>query len=161
MLTEGTTGSAGIPGPPLAVSRRIAAPRAAVFAAWSNADSIRRWFSPAYFSVSEATIDFRPGGVFAVCMKAPNGQEFWSKGHYVEIVPGERIVSEANAIGLMGRPAFTARTTATFADDGGGTRLDVRQEYTVFDPMMAGALAGASEGWRTTLDKLEAEVGRR
>ncbi len=39
--------------------------------------------------------------------------------------------------------------------------MDVVQTYTFIDPSMAAPMvAGASEGWRTTLDKLEQEVLR-
>lgn len=160
-MSDQPSGKPGAPAPPMTTSRLIDAPRAAVFEAWGNAESIKRWFSPAFFTIPEAKIDFRPGGQFEICMRAPTGQDFWSKGHYVEIVPPERLVSESSAIGLTGQPTFTALTTATFTEEGAGTRLDVRQEYTLFDPMMVAALAGAAEGWRTTLDKLEQEVARK
>ncbi len=39
--------------------------------------------------------------------------------------------------------------------------MDVVQTYTFIDPAMAAPMvAGAPEGWRTTLDKLEQEVVR-
>jgi len=38
--------------------------------------------------------------------------------------------------------------------------MDVVQTYTLIDPSMAWMVAGAPEGWRTTLDKLEKEVVR-
>ena len=39
--------------------------------------------------------------------------------------------------------------------------MDVTQTYTLIDPSIAAPMvAGAPEGWRTTLDKLEAEVVR-
>jgi hypothetical protein len=39
--------------------------------------------------------------------------------------------------------------------------MDVEQTYTVADPAQAEPmLKGAPEGWRQTLDKLEAEIAR-
>jgi uncharacterized protein YndB with AHSA1/START domain len=38
-------------------------------------------------------MDFRVGGKFLYCMRAPDGQEFWNGGEYHEIVPHEKIVS--------------------------------------------------------------------
>jgi len=38
-------------------------------------------------------MDFRVGGNFLYCMRAPDGQEFWNGGEYHEIVPHEKIVS--------------------------------------------------------------------
>jgi uncharacterized protein YndB with AHSA1/START domain len=60
-----------------------------------------------------------------------------------------------------GRPLFRARTEVTFTDVLGGARMDVVQTYAFIDPAMAAPMvAGAAEGWRTTLDKLDAEVLR-
>ena len=38
----------------------FAAPRELVFKAWSSAEHIKRWFSPAGFSVPDAEVDFVP-----------------------------------------------------------------------------------------------------
>jgi uncharacterized protein YndB with AHSA1/START domain len=55
---------------------------------------------------------------------------------------------------------FTAHTAVDFEVEGEGTRMTVRQSYEFHDPAFVSAAAGASEGWRTTLDKLEKEVAR-
>jgi uncharacterized protein YndB with AHSA1/START domain len=60
-----------------------------------------------------------------------------------------------------GQPLFRAYTEVEFSDALGGTRMDVVQTYTFIDPSIAAPMvAGAPEGWRTTLDKLEKEVVR-
>ena len=144
---------------PLVISRTFAASRELVFRAWSSADHMKRWFSPAVFTVPDAEIDFRPGGVFAVCMCGPDGQEFWSRGHFVAIAPPDRLEFTSSVV-VAGEKKFTAHTTVTFADEGGGTRMTVHQAYDIHDPAFLSAVAGAPEGWRTTLDKLEREVVR-
>ena len=59
------------------------------------------------------------------------------------------------------RLVFRVRTEVDFSDALGGTQLDIVQTYELEDPAIAaGMVAGASEGWRTTLDKLEREVAR-
>lgn len=145
---------------PLLISRIFPAPRALVFKAWSSADHMRRWFCPEHFTVPHATVDFRPGGICEICMRAPDGQEFWSKGHYIEIAPPGRLVFTSGMIGENDVPLFTALTTVTFEEAAGGTRMTVHQAYEVFDESMLGAIEGAPEGWRTTLDGLEREVAR-
>jgi uncharacterized protein YndB with AHSA1/START domain len=60
-----------------------------------------------------------------------------------------------------GGPLFSAVTQVKFSAADGGTRMDVVQTYTVFDAaQVEPMLKGAPEGWRQTLDKLEAEVAR-
>ena len=61
----------------LAISRVFDAPPARVFEAWSSAESDEALvLSRTTWSVPEATIDFRPGGVSDICMRAPDGTEF-------------------------------------------------------------------------------------
>jgi len=144
---------------PLVISRNFAAPREIVFKAWSSAEHVKRWFSPATYSVPEAEIDFRPGGVFAVCMRSPEGQDFWSRGSYVEILPPGRLVF-SSAVVVDGAEKFTAHTTVTFEENGPGTSMTVHQAYEIFDEAFLRSVDGAPEGWRTTLDKLEQEVAR-
>jgi uncharacterized protein YndB with AHSA1/START domain len=144
---------------PLVITRSFLAPREQVFRAWSSAERMKRWFSPAGFTVPEAEIDFRPGGEFAVCMRSPEGQQFWSRGTYIEISAPDRLVFSSDAV-VDGSKKFTAHTTINFEDEGAGTRMTVRQAYDIHDERFLSAVEGAPEGWRTTLDKLQQEVGR-
>jgi uncharacterized protein YndB with AHSA1/START domain len=141
----------------LVISRVFPAPRSLVFKAWSSAEHMRRWFSPEGCTVPHAEIDFRPGGVCIICMRLPDGQDFWTKGQYLEITPPERLVFTANLV-VSDERKFTALTTVTFEDHGHGTRMTVRQDYEIHDESFLFAVKGAPEGWRTTLNKLEREV---
>lgn len=143
----------------LVISRTFAAPRELVFRAWTTAEHMKRWFSPEGLSVPEAEIDFRPGGVCAVCMRSPDGQDYWSRGHYLEIVPPERLVF-TSGVSIGDSVKFSVHTTVTFEAEGPATRMTVRQLYEIHDAAFHDAVAGASEGWRTTLDKLAREVAR-
>jgi len=145
--------------PPLVIVRTFAAPRELVFQAWATAEHIKRWFSPEHLTVPEAEVDFRPGGVFAVCMRAPDGIDHWCRGTFTEIVPPERL---GFVVGIpdLNVPQFIAYTTVTFEETESGTRLTVNQNYEIHDEACRGAIEGAAEGWRTTLDKLDAEVAR-
>jgi uncharacterized protein YndB with AHSA1/START domain len=143
----------------LVISRHFAAPRDLVFKAWSSAEHIKRWFSPEGCSVPEAEIDFRAGGVFAVCMRMPAGEDHWVKGAFDEVCPPDRLAFTAG-VTFGGEKRFTVQTTVIFEDDGAGTRMTVRQAYDIHDPAFLFAVDGAAEGWRTTLDKLAREVAR-
>jgi uncharacterized protein YndB with AHSA1/START domain len=149
----------GIKTEPLVISRAFPAPRDLVFKAWSSAEHLKRWFSPEGMSVPEAAIDFRPGGVFDICMRSPEGQDFWSKGSYDEISPPDRLAFTSSVI-IGGSKKFTVQTTVTFENQGTGTLMTVRQLYDIHDKAFLGAVEGSAEGWRTTLDKLEREVAR-
>lgn len=146
-------------GKTLTLSRVYPVPRALVFKAWSTAEHMKRWFSPEGMTVPEAEIDFRAGGVFRLCMRAPDGQDFWSEGHYVEVTPPERL-SFISSVVIGGVKRFTVDTLVTFEDTPAGAKMSVRQLYDIHDPAFQSAIDGSTEGWRTTLDKLAAEVDR-
>jgi uncharacterized protein YndB with AHSA1/START domain len=158
-MTKSNDATSGTKPGPLIVSRNFSAPRELVFKAWSSADHIKRWFSPETYTVPEAKIDFRPNGVFAVCMLSPEGHGFWSRGTFLEISPPERLIFEFD-VTIGDSRKFTAHTTVTFAREGNGTRMTVRQDYVIYDHAFMSSVEGAPEGWRTTLDKLEREVAR-
>src|SRR5215467_4420695 len=145
---------------PLKLSRVLHAPRATVFKAWSSAEHVKRWFCPETFTIPEATVDMRVGGTFDLCMRSPAGEQHWVRGRFAEVVPATRLVIDMLCTDGNARPLFRALTEVDFADALGGTRLDLVQSYTLIDPSTAWMVAGAPEGWRTTLDKLEKEVVR-
>ena len=147
--------------PPLRLSRVLHARRETVFKAWSSAEHVTQWFSPEIYTVSDARVRMEVGGPFDVCMRSPTGEEHWTRGRFVEVTPHTRLVIDMHATDSAGAPLFRAFTEVDFADALGGTRMDVTQTYTFIDPAMAAPMvAGASEGWRTTLDKLETLVVR-
>ena len=146
--------------PPLRLSRVLHAPRATVFRAWCDATHVRQWFCPASFTVPEASVDARPGGVFDVCMRAPQGETHWIRGTFRELVRDTRLVIAMTVTDAAGKALFGALTEAEFTDTLGGTKLDLVQTYTLIDPEAAWMLDGAPQGWDSTLDKLEAEVIR-
>ena len=146
---------------PLRISRIFHARRETVFKAWSSAEHVKRWFSPATFTVPDATVELRVGGRFDVCMRSPTGEDHWTRGTFVEVTPHTRLVIDMHATDRAGQPLFRAYTEVEFSDALGGTRMDVVQTYTFIDPSIAAPMvAGAPEGWRTTIDKLEKEVVR-
>ena len=146
--------------PELRVSRTFPAARMTVFKAWSSPGHVKRWFCPAGFTVPEAKVQMHVGGPFEVCMRSPGGVDYWTRGRFTEVVPFDRLAIDMHAIDEGDRRLFTAHTLVTFADDGAGTRMDVLQTYTVYDPAALSMIHGAPTGWKQTLDRLEAELAR-
>jgi uncharacterized protein YndB with AHSA1/START domain len=148
---------------PVKLSRVFAAPRETVFRAWSTADHVKRWFCPTGYSIPEARVEMRVGGQFEVCMRSPEGVDHWTRGAFTEVVASERLAIDHHVVDPCGGgPLFTAYTEVTFSDHAsGGTLMEVVQTYSVAGAEQAEQMIkGAPEGWRQTLDKLEAEVSR-
>jgi uncharacterized protein YndB with AHSA1/START domain len=138
----------------LNVSRVFPAPRELVFQAWSSAEHVKHWFCPQVFTVPHATVEFRAGGKFDVCMRAPDGQEHWTRGHFVDIIPNARLVIEMGVADADNQPIFSAHTVVDFKDECDGTRMTVAQTYTLFQPIAEMMVGGAEQGWKETLDRL-------
>ena len=148
---------------PVRVSRVFSAPRETVFKAWSSADHVKRWFCPDGYSIPEAKVEMRVGGPFEVCMRSPEGVDHWTRGTFTEVAAPERLAIDHHVIDPCGGgPLFSALTRVNFSDrDSGGTLMEVVQTYSLAGAAQAEQmLKGAPEGWRQTLDKLEAEVAR-
>jgi uncharacterized protein YndB with AHSA1/START domain len=142
--------------PELRISRVFAAPRTAVFAAWSSADRVKRWFCPAGYVVPQARVEMRVGGPFEVLMRSPEGIDYWLRGQFTEVAPLDRLAIEMRVGGEGEGTYFSARTVVIFDDDDGGTRMEVVQTYRLDDPSRRWMIDGAGAGWNQTLDHLAA-----
>lgn len=143
--------------PELRISRVFAAPRAAVFRAWGSPDRVERWFCPEGYSVPAACVEMRVGGPFEVTMRSPEGVDYLVRGHFTEVTPYDRLAI-AMRVGEAEPAYFAADTVVTFADDAGGTRIEVVQTYTLLDPARRWMIDGAAAGWQQTLDRLVAAL---
>ena len=56
-----------------------------VWSAFTDADILRRWWSPEGMECSHASVDLNRDGLFHYCFKAENGSEYWGRGVYQAI----------------------------------------------------------------------------
>jgi uncharacterized protein YndB with AHSA1/START domain len=131
--------------PELRMTRVFDAPKQLVFEAWSKAEYLSRWFTPAPLTTYGCELDFRPGGVFRLTMRTPDGIAYPMDARFTEIVSDERIVFAATVHGDL-----KILTTVTFVENEGKTTLTVHQVYS----HESDATRGANAGWTLTLDQL-------
>lgn len=81
----------GSPGYSLRLVRILPAPPAVVFAAWTDAESLKEWMCPGSTSVPVAELDMRVGGQFRIIMRGEK-REYVHSGEYLEIDPPNRLV---------------------------------------------------------------------
>jgi uncharacterized protein YndB with AHSA1/START domain len=146
--------------PPLRVSRLLHARRETVFRAWTSTEHVKRWFCPESFSIPTARVEMRVGGPFELTMRSPAGEEHAIRGTFVELTPHERLVIDMEVADSAGTALFRAYTEVDLSEALCGTQIEVTQTYTLIDPTKRWMVAGAPEGWRSTLDKLAKEVVR-
>ncbi|KQS75216.1 ATPase [Rhizobium sp. Leaf384] len=74
----------------LLLRRVIKAPRAAVWKAWMNAETLPLWWGPDGFSCRTRRIDLRQGGEWVFDMIGPDGTIYPNHHLYGDVVPEER-----------------------------------------------------------------------
>jgi uncharacterized protein YndB with AHSA1/START domain len=132
------------------VERRLNAPRARVFAAWSG-PSLHKWFVPTGRTI-ESLNEFRVGGQQRTVFGPEGGPVFRGEGRYEDITENGRIVT-AGSMHMNDMRASTTLCTIEFLDDGDGTRL-ILTDQTVY--YMGDFSASRREGWDKILASLEA-----
>jgi uncharacterized protein YndB with AHSA1/START domain len=134
----------------LVLTRTFDAPRALVFAAWTEPELVVQWRAPRGCHLRSCTMDLRPGGAWRACMHWADGTDHWQGGVFREIVPPERLVFTYAWEDGDGRPKHETLVTVTFAERAGATELHLRQ--SVFESESSRDSHGG--GWRETLDVL-------
>jgi uncharacterized protein YndB with AHSA1/START domain len=133
----------------LILTRDIAAPRARVFAAWTDARAASRWWVPQDCTPLSCEMDVRPGGAWRRCMRTPDGTVITKWGVYREVVVPERLVFtyRTESAGVTDSETLV---TVTFADLGDRTRLTLR--HTAFES--DAARLDHQGGWTGVLERL-------
>ncbi len=75
----------------LRLSRRLKAPREAVFRAFTDPVELAKWFGPEGVSARQVEIDLRPGGRYSLEMFETDGSIHALSGVYREIQPPEKL----------------------------------------------------------------------
>lgn len=108
------------------ISREIAAPRARVFAAWTDASQALLWMAPKGVTLLECKMDVREGGGWLRRMRRTDGSVITKYGAFREIVSPERLVFTYNTTYADGSIEPETLVTVTLDDLGGRTRLTLR-----------------------------------
>lgn len=76
----------------LTLHRTLDAPIEAVYAAWTDPETMRRWFAPGDLAVARAVAEVEVGGTFLIEMRGQSGESHVTRGVYREVVPNRRLV---------------------------------------------------------------------
>ena len=134
--------------PSLTLKRRIKAPPASVYAAWTDPEKILKWFGPEEIETLRAQTDARVGGGFRIVMRSPDGEEHDVSGIYREVVPEEKLVF---TWAWRSTPERKSLVTVLIQPDGEGSLLTLIHEQ-FFDEA---ARDRHEHGWTGCLNKLE------
>ncbi len=159
---------------PIIISRVFDAPREMVWKAWTDEETIKKWWGPEGFTAPSIKVDLRVGGKYVFAMQGEPGSQWenvmYSAGVYKEIVPNEKLIVTdyfSDAEGNMMAPSEQGQDV-NFPEESTVTVLfevveNVKTKLTIIYPapateaqMEALLKSGMTEGWQSSLNKLEA-----
>jgi uncharacterized protein YndB with AHSA1/START domain len=139
----------------LVITRVFDAPRDMVYRAFVDPDQIAKWFGPVGFSVPRDSVDMdvRPGGHQRLVMVNDEDENERSPvdATFTTVIENELLEGTEEWEGVPGlQPGGTMSMRIEFHDDGGKTRLVIRQgKYTGEMEDMA------RQGWESSFTKLD------
>jgi uncharacterized protein YndB with AHSA1/START domain len=154
MNAKKTSPRVNLSGPSMVLTRILNAPRALVFAAWSEPEHIKQWSAPHGFTIPVAEGDFRVGGTWRTCMVKPDGEKMWLHGVYREIRPVELLSFTHIWEEDDGTPENETLITVQLEDLGGKTKLTLTQQFFA----SVESRDGHEGGWTQCFEKLEAHL---
>ena len=137
------------------IERTYKASPARVFAAWESVEARLRWSKPyPNTGLVYDAHDFRVGGKDIVRCGPADDMRFQAEVHYLDIVPGKRLIF-SERINEAGKPMATALLTVEFFANGKDTHQVVTMQIAALDA--SDMIEGYKEGWEPTLDNLAKE----
>ena len=148
----------------LVLERTVPVSPERVWAAWTEPELLKQWFTPAPWKTVDADLDVRPGGRCVTTMESPEGERYPNAGCYLQVEPNRLLVftsvmgedfrplAPANGAGDL---AFTGRIELEPAP-GGGTHYRAIAMHAAEDACKQHADMGFAEGWGAALDQLVA-----
>lgn len=156
-------GRAAVPGEipsELHLRRFFAAPRQLVFDAWTKAEMLAQWWGPKCFSNPVCEVDARQGGKILIHMQAPDGTVYPVTGRFLEVYPPYRFHFVSSPLDKAGEALFETWTSVYFAEVAGGTEITLDVHVRSATAAAPQYLKGMHEGWKQSLEKLQALVER-
>ncbi len=144
------------------IDRTFNLPLSTVWKAFTEPESMKKWWGPEGYTSTDCVIDFKVGGKFLASMQSADGKKTWSTGTYKEIVPLKKIVntdsfadSDGNIVPasyykMPGDWALALMVTTEFEEVDGKTKIllqHVGLPIEISDDCM--------KGWQSSFDKLE------
>ena len=141
----------------LVLEREVDVPPHLVWAAWTTPEYLKQWFTPKPFGTEEVEIDVRPGGIFRVVMRSPEGELMdQGAGCILEVVEGRRL-AWTGALGPGFRPVesdFPFSAIIDIEPSGEGTRYRAVAIHGTKELRDKHDEMGFHHGWGAALDQL-------
>jgi uncharacterized protein YndB with AHSA1/START domain len=154
----------------LVITRVFDIPVELVWNAWTDPKLVILWWGPKDYTSPKCEIDFREGGRYLFCMRAPKeqgGLDYYSTGVYEKIMPMERLeftqsladkdgnVIEPAQVGMPPDFPKEIKFVIEFKAQDDQTKLTITEYDWTLGQMSEYAVMGMNQ----SLDKLAASIG--
>lgn len=141
----------------LVLKRILNAPVDLVFQAWSDPKHLARWWGPKDFTLPHCEQDFRVGGKYSFCMRAPDGNDHWVRGTYTHIEEPARLVFTWLREDAEGEIWCDTVVSITLEERGDSTVLTLEQTTFATVPHCE----EHAVGWNECLDRLTSYIDKQ
>jgi uncharacterized protein YndB with AHSA1/START domain len=149
---------AGVAARTMVLQRVIRAPRALVWGAWMNPETLPQWWGPDGYSCRTTRIDLRAGGEWVFDMIGPDGTVYPNHHRYGEVRAGESL---GYTLHWGENGPKHADAWAVFEDQDGATKVTLGMVFSTQAEFQTAKGFGAVELGLQTLGKLERFVTSR
>lgn len=136
----------------LTLVRRIKAPPAKVYAAWTRPELLGQWWGPHHTRVESAEIDLRVGGRFRTVLVEDTGERHEVSGVYSVVEPDRKLVF---SWAWVSTPERESRVTVTFRPLGEGTEVTLVHDRFADEQ----ARTNHRRGWTESFERLAGILG--
>jgi uncharacterized protein YndB with AHSA1/START domain len=98
-----------------------------VFDAWTDPEHLPFWWGPRGFTTKVHEMDVRPGGIWRLTMRGPDGTDYKNRIVFIEVVRPERLVYRHEP--EQGSEPVSHETTVTFEMQGDKTHVTLRMLF--------------------------------
>ncbi|MBY8825221.1 SRPBCC family protein [Sphingomonas colocasiae] len=142
------------------IERELPGPPRQAFRFWSDPKLKDRWSGcHADWTILEDAFDFRPGGLEIKRWRTPEGEELTFHGHYLDIVPRERIIY-AYEMSFGGVRLSASLVTIELTPQGDRTRMKFTEQaaFLTGDDASEQRRQGTQEGVDRLVDAIAADM---
>ena len=141
----------------LTIERKLNAPIALVWEAWTQPEHITAWWGPKGMQTQVIEHDFRVGGNWKYSMAMPDGSEFIAEGRYSEIEEPTKIINSADF-----RPMTEGVIMEShFREDGDQTHFIFNVIHKTEEYCRQQEEMGFYNGWGSVFERLEEFLGEK
>jgi uncharacterized protein YndB with AHSA1/START domain len=140
------------------VEREFNAPRERVFAAYTDANAITKWWGPRRYTTTVDKLEAKPGGIWRFVQQGDDNKTFAFRGVFHESRSPEVIVQTFE---FEGAPGHVILNTMKFEDLGNGrTKLIAQSVFQTREARDQMQKAGAQKGGEESYDRLDELLAR-